>query len=241
MTACAATFDLKQRGDLSEIISDANDGSPNLIDGDIAPSSQRNAAMCTYSRCKWPKRGRYVTVPVAISSRFSRSERNTIIRSLVSFHRTTCIRFVWRKYWWQRNYIYFYSGPGCFSNIGRKGGRQYISLKKNACVVNQVVQHEVLHALGFHHEHKRTDRDKYVRINWQNIIPKQKHNFNRVSTNNLWTGYDFNSVMHYGKYFFTKNGKPTIVAKNPSQTFGRARSMSYSDILRVNRLYRCWS
>ncbi|XP_034425620.1 high choriolytic enzyme 2-like isoform X2 [Hippoglossus hippoglossus] len=225
--------------DLSDIIEKANAGSTNLEDGDIVQNSNRNAARCTYYGCKWPKRGTRVTVPVAISSRYSRSERNTIIRGLVSFHRSTCIRFVWRRYRWQRDYIYFYSGSGCSSNIGRKGGPQLISLKKNACVVNHVVQHEILHALGFHHEHKRSDRDRYVRINWGNIKPSKKHNFKRARTNNLWTRYDFNSIMHYGKNFFSKNGKPTIVGRNPSQVFGRARSMSRNDILRVNRLYRC--
>ncbi|XP_053281667.1 high choriolytic enzyme 2 [Pleuronectes platessa] len=225
--------------DISEIIEEANNGSTNLVDGDVVETSLRNAASCTYYGCKWPKRGSIVYVPVYISTRFSSAERNTIIRGLVSFHSSTCIRFVWRRYASQRDYIYFYSGPGCSSNIGRKGGHQFISLKKGGCVYHSIVQHEILHALGFHHEHKRSDRDRYVRINWANIKPSQKHNFNRARTNNLWTGYDFNSVMHYSKNAFSRNGKPTIVGTNPSQTFGGARSMSKNDILRVNRLYRC--
>lgn len=31
------------------------------------------------------------------------------------------------------------------------------------------VQHELFHALGFHHEHCRWDRDDHVIINYENI------------------------------------------------------------------------
>ncbi|KAK1890779.1 Low choriolytic enzyme [Dissostichus eleginoides] len=71
-------------------------------------------------------------------------------------------------------------------------------------------------------------------------IEGQEHNFVKRRTNNLGTSYDFNSVMHYGKYAFSQNWQPTILAKrNPSLNFGTARTMSKNDIARVNNLYRC--
>ncbi|XP_072236048.1 high choriolytic enzyme 2-like [Leuresthes tenuis] len=232
--------EIDESTDVSEIISKANaDIRTPLTYGDIVPSRSRNAVPCTASGCKWPKRGRYVYVPITISSAYSRAERNIIIRGLVSFHRSTCIRFVWRR-WWNRSYLNIFSGDGCWSYLGRQRGRQNVSLRRNGCLFQSTVQHEVLHALGFHHEQVRSDRDQYVQILTQNIRPGREHNFEKTNTNNLGTPYDFNSVMHYSKFAFSRNGQPTIVAKSdPNLNFGNAREMSTNDIALVNRLYRC--
>ncbi|XP_041075184.1 high choriolytic enzyme 1-like, partial [Polyodon spathula] len=79
----------------------------------------------------------------------------------------------------------------CYSYIGRQGGQQPLSLKRNGCVYHQIVQHEFIHALGFNHE-------------WSHLEPHlgpcgMEYNFNRVNTNNLGTPYDYGSVMHYGR------------------------------------------
>ncbi|XP_063331106.1 high choriolytic enzyme 1-like [Pelmatolapia mariae] len=209
-----------------------------LIHGDIVPASTRNADPCTATGCKWPKIGSYVFVPVSIGSEYNDQERSIIINALLTFHNSTCIRFVWRTN--QPDFIHFFSGPGCYSQLGRQSRGQVISLQRNGCLFQSTVQHEVLHALGFHHEQVRSDRDQYVTILSGNIIPGQEGNFVKVPTNNLQTPYDFTSVMHYGSFTFSKNGQPTIVAKsNPNLNFGNAFQMSASDVARVKRLYGC--
>uniref|UniRef100_A0A3Q2PG73 Metalloendopeptidase n=1 Tax=Fundulus heteroclitus TaxID=8078 RepID=A0A3Q2PG73_FUNHE len=202
---------------------------PPVLHGDIAVPTTftRNADPCVFKGCRWPKSGRYVQVPYYISSDFC------------NFHQRTCIRFV---PWSSGQSFHFFSGlhVRCWSYLGRQRGTQHISLEKNRCVYFSTVQHELLHALGFHHEQVRSDRDEYVWILYDNIQQDKHYLFEKQPTNNLGTPYDFGSVMHYNNYAFSSNGLPTILAKsNHNLAFGNASEMSENDIARVNKLYRC--
>lgn len=61
----------------------------------------------------------------------------------------------------------------CASLLGRTGDKQVLSLQRYGCVSHGIIQHETLHALGFYHEHTRSDRDQYIKINWDNINPRR--------------------------------------------------------------------
>ncbi|KAK7883812.1 hypothetical protein WMY93_026935 [Mugilogobius chulae] len=216
------------------------DGDSLLEDGDIAVHKtrlhKRNAALCVVRRCKWPKHknGR-VYVPYVLAKHYSAAQKSVIFRAFKSFSDATCVSFVPR--YRQRDYLYIHSSNGCWSFIGRTGGQQKLSLKSSGCIYFGTIQHELLHALGFNHEHKRSDRDRYIRVLTQNIIKGKEHNFKKVRTLNQGTPYDYGSVMHYRNTAFSKNGRPTLVARDGHSKFGYATEMSLCDIQRVNRLY----
>lgn len=72
------------------------------------------------------------------------------------------------------------AGQYCSSYIGRQSTRgqgQIVNLQENSCISKRIVQHEVMHALGFFHEHTRQDRDKYVQVIKINIEQYDFHNF----------------------------------------------------------------
>lgn len=89
--------------------------------------------------------------------------------------------------------------------------------------------------------HNRPDRDKHVKILWKNIAPQWFGEFDKVNPSNfnyLGTPYDYQSIMHYSSYAFTKNGKITIVTRNGEQ-IGQRFGLSQGDIKRINNKYHC--
>ena len=80
-------------------------------------------------------------------------------------------------------------------------GPQVISLKKNGCLYIDTILHEFIHALGFHHEQNRPDRDKWVKINFHEIERNMWHNFKKYNSYpKMYTPYDFKSIMY--QFFF---------------------------------------
>jgi len=109
---------------------------------------------------------------------------------------------------------------GCSSYVGRWGdttwrgtGAQGISLGQG-CLYMHTMIHEIMHALGWTHEQNRPDRDDFVTIQWDNISPQMKSNFNAEKGGKIFgTKYDPMSVMQYSSSAFSINGRPTIVSK----------------------------
>ncbi|XP_078139306.1 high choriolytic enzyme 1-like isoform X2 [Centroberyx gerrardi] len=236
----------KEKETMSERIEKANRdivGSPAglYVVDDIAydSESERNADPCTSHSCRWGQSSDgMVYVPFIIASHYSSRERAIIERGLLSFHSVSCIRFVPRNQ--ERDYLHIQSLDGCYSYVGRRGNGQPLSLMRQGCLYHDTVQHELLHALGFHHEQCRSDRDRYIRILLENITPGWEYAFDKENTQNQGTSYDYNSVMHYSRYAFSDNGQPTMVAiPDPSVVFGEATEMSQNDITRLNRVYNC--
>ena len=94
----------------------------------------------------------YLILPYLILSR-SRKAQAMINAAIAEYHKYTCIRFKKRKSGWflggggERDYLYFYTGNGCSSPVGRYGGRAQISLHRD-CWSKSTVIHEIGHSLG---------------------------------------------------------------------------------------------
>lgn len=188
-----------------------------------------------------------------------------IEKALNIYHEKTCIHFVPRTK--EQDYISIRSqNTGCWSSVGRVGGEQIVNFQPSGCLVKiGTVLHELMHAVGFMHEQNRENRDDHVLIVRENISPGYEVNFDKApkgSTNGFGVAYDFNSVMHYSQFAFSKNERATLQPKvkcvidklimifsriylqfKNKQTekiyMGQREGFSPKDIEKINRMYRC--
>ncbi len=141
----------------------------------------------------------------------------------------------------------------CSSPIGMQNwGQQYIIIS-DRCVTGDVI-HEIGHSVGLWHEQSREDRDNFIRINWDNIedgiqpngaydsTKDMRHNFGQHIVDGDDIGeYDYCSIMHYGAWFFSKNGRPTIEPVYPfkdcANSLGQKNELSNGDIAAAAEMY----
>ena len=147
----------------------------------------------------------------------------------------------------------------CSTNTGMAAGENAISCDISTFAVGNIV-HEMCHELGLHHEQIREDRDGFVTVQWGKIESGKCHNFKRKvtpqpanysdcvdtydpATQNLITTdvgeYDYDSIMHYGKTFFRKDGETgdTLTPTDPTASIGQRTALSDGDIDTLNQMY----
>jgi hypothetical protein len=198
--------------------------------GRTTPNLQYAVAI-TGQRYRWPGG----LIPYEVQTE---EIRPIVDEAIKHWQNNTSIRFVARtpanatSY---PNFVSFEMGEGCFSAVGMQGGSQPISIGFG-CGLGQAI-HEIGHAVGLWHEQSREDRDQFVRVAWENIIPNMEHNFDQHITDGDDIGpYDYDSVMHYPAKAFSSNGLDTIVAIG-GEPIGQRDGLSAADIAAVTDLY----
>jgi len=145
-----------------------------------------------------------------------------------------------------QNKIRVISGGGCYSYLGRistRSGYQTLSLGRG-CVQNGVIQHEMMHALGFDHEQNRPDRNNFIKIDIGNVQPNSRDQFEQLNSrtfDDLGSRYEIGSVMHYSAYAFAINrNRPVIIDRATNQPVKAQRvRISSLDILEICTAYNC--
>lgn len=188
-------------------------------------------------------------VHFTIENGFTFAEETIIINAMNHIAANTNVCFKRRTT--QGSYLKFKKYT--VEELGFSGGSSFLG-KCNSCFDGQeikisaasdrVVRHEICHALGLLHEQSREDRDRFITINYDNILPFMGNNFDKAVFSSTDVGsYDFSSIMHY---FSTAFGKTvnnvtlqTIVRRsNPSDnSFGFSNVLSAGDIAGINRMY----
>ncbi|XP_077119039.1 astacin-like metalloendopeptidase [Ranitomeya variabilis] len=179
-----------------------------------------------------------VRIPYIFSPEYDEGHKKVMLDAMKDVEASTCMRFVERSM--EKDFINIKPLDGCYSYIGRVQGNQEVSMAFE-CVKRGkgVVLHELLHVIGFWHEHSRADRDNYVIIHWKNIREDYMQNFCKQETTNMLVDYDLGSLLHYSSIAFSKNREITIEPRKTNVFMGQRVKLSNSDIARINKLYRC--
>ncbi len=134
------------------------------------------------------------------------------------------------------DHVHLQPGEGCASWVGRRGGAQELWIAPD-CSGGSVI-HELGHVIGLEHEHTRSDRDAWIRINWDNVRDDKRHNFALAPEGSRLLGaYDYASIMHYGPTYFSVNGLSTIEPLHSGAAIGQRLLPSDGDIASVAELY----
>ncbi|XP_059557482.1 meprin A subunit alpha isoform X1 [Myotis daubentonii] len=224
--------EFEEQKDISEINLAAG---LDLFQGDILLRNSRNGLRDPNTRWKFP-------IPYILADNLELNAKGAILYAFEMFRLRSCVDF--KPYEGESSYIIFQQFEGCWSEVGDQHVGQNLSIGQR-CDHKAIIQHEILHALGFYHEQSRTDRDDYVEIWWDEIIPGHQHNFNTYDDSfitDLNTPYDYESLMHYAPFSFNKNvSVPTITTKIPefNSIIGQRLDFSAIDLERLNRMYNC--
>ncbi|CAH2066128.1 unnamed protein product, partial [Iphiclides podalirius] len=99
-------------------------------------------------------------------------------------------------------------------------GVQKVVLGYDCLVTGGELAEAVLALVGVPPQHNSPDRDKYIKIMINNVMPEKRHLFVALRRTD-WlfydVPYDFLSASHYNFHKYTKNGQATIkYARNPN-------------------------
>nr|CDJ87343.1 Peptidase M12A domain containing protein [Haemonchus contortus] len=172
-------------------------------------------------------------VPYEIAPHYNEWERGVILSAMAEFPKHTCITFRPRnagdRYYLTINK--YYNLERCFSYIGRQTTYIFRTPEGNvetrmrldpSCLTfngRGTVMHELMHILGFYHEHQRDDRDPRV--------------------GGSATHYNYKIYPRWSTYYMGKYDPTSIMHYNfPGIVYPRSY-FSVSDILRINTLYNC--
>ncbi|CAL8089267.1 unnamed protein product [Orchesella dallaii] len=212
---------------------ESNDSSHYIVVDDMVIT--RDPSRAGMVNAAWPNG----EVPYSMAMTLTPQQRPMILQAMNELSAISCIKF--RPATREDTYnIEFRNDPmnqGCSSYVGWQNRKNQPVQLSTMCSKGNAI-HEVLHALGFFHEQTRDDRDEYVQIKFENISPGFENNFKKdgelypdAETSYFDVPYNYDSIMHYGKTYFSKNGANTIEVLNNPDAVGRGDNVGQRDFI----------
>lgn len=218
--------------------------------GSFPSNSNNPASTCTVSYdvkifklrgAMWENDHLYWTdhrIPYQISGNFSKNLRTMVVRAIKKFENSSCLKFPPRTKD-DTHFLTIFHGDACRVKKRTRNESRAIMMNEK-CITEHNIQHNIMHILGFSHEHTRPDRDKYVEINWNNIAPDRKRFFSITPNSFVGEPYDYESIMHVAEnYQATNPDQPTVTPKKEGVKIGKGKKLSPGDSAKIKKLFKC--
>jgi hypothetical protein len=179
-----------------------------LLVPELAPQQDETVFSLSVSskNLLWPGGVVYYTIAPSLP------DKQRVFTAMNRWSAATPIRFVPRTN--QRDYVTFRPSTVCSAHIGRIGGQQFVNLGPH-CNLGLTI-HEIGHTLGLFHEHTRPGRSNHVTVYWDNIPAGLRSQYWINGAARARGAYDIDSIMHYGSYEFTSNGRASMLRRSNS-------------------------
>ncbi|CAK1541743.1 unnamed protein product [Leptosia nina] len=221
----------------------------------LGPETKENEAKTLIdtntNKMPWIKKWYHGIVPYFIDANtYDVQLAELITKAFDYFEKVTCIRLqrlrsrpIDKQSLQSVEWLYITNPSGirqCVHSNERKpnNGVQMVVIGYDCMSLGEIV-HELMHILGFSHEHNRPDRDRHITILWDNIkayLWYKKYFSLRQEDPLLSLPYDYVSVLHYPPRAFSKNGQFTITAEKGIK-IGQREGLSEIDLQKVAMVY----
>ncbi|CAH1645123.1 unnamed protein product [Spodoptera littoralis] len=99
----------------------------------------------------------------------------------------------------------------------------------------------ILSLVGIPAQHTAPDRDEYIKVIEENILPEKRYLFKKLN-NNEWlfddVDYDYRSASHFDTHRYSMNGRATIVVRDrDDDNIGGQSKITKSDLEKIRMLY----
>jgi Astacin (Peptidase family M12A) len=200
-------------------------------------SGRSSKALIAPGVSTWPRSASGV---VEIPYVFEAGSKVDVDRAVMAFNDTFNGLIRWVPKGAQADYVVFRltdePGGACYSAVGRSGGRQDIS-GNSLCPAGRLL-HEMGHVIGLLHTQNDPAADKFVETYSDRISPAFRFASQPIDNAQRIGGYDYRSIMHYGRQQFSMLADPITIQTKPfGIDIGVRDEFSLGDIDAVKRLY----
>lgn len=191
---------------------------------------------------KWGRKWPSTTIRYRLYPSLFKREKELILGALNIIQHETCLNFEEAPDA-THDVIVFTRLPGdsCMANVGKQDSWNLIRLGSRCFQKLGYILHEVMHALGFLHEHQRPDRAAHLRLFPDAVKWEKRQQFAVVQDGRAITEFDPFSVMNYESWLFSRDGSPTMEYTggvwDGHRWLGQKGYLSQGDIRAINYVY----